>query len=472
MLLSCWATLNAQHDFLKEHVEILASDEMHGRKAGSQYGRQCAAYIASQFEEIGLLPAAENNEGAKSYIQNFEKYSGRYANVVGFVGGNDPELRNEYIVIGAHYDHIGFRTPGRDTVIYNGADDNASGVAVLIETARRLKLHEKDLKRSVIFAAFDAEEIGLYGSKALADNMPLRNVKFMASIDMVGWLNKAGELQIKGTATLDGGNEIFLSVPHDNLQIKTVGKGQSLWYGSDHDSFASVGIPAVLITTGTISPYHKPQDTAEKIDYDGLNIIADYTTGLAFEMATRDVLEHASPTNRKFQISAGVSAGGTSLVFPSAETRTAFTWSAGILLQYHFNTCWALRNEILYMHRNYRYPLINDSGTELLVSDSSNRISTSAVTIPIYAVVKSTLWDNYYCYAGAGVYYSHIFGWKPAEALLSRMIPNESGMLFTAGAAMGHIDFSIKSMFSLNKLSTSGPKTKSQSWYFSLYYRF
>lgn len=149
---------SAQQQRLTNHVYFLASDSLRGRDAGSTEAAKAAAYIAQQFEGIGIEPYFEGG-----WYHGFE-YAGRSCkNVVGIIHGADTALRHELIVIGAHYDHLGV---GRNGKIYNGADDNASGTATIIEMAHILK--DKPLKRSVMIAAFDAEEKGLHGSAALA----------------------------------------------------------------------------------------------------------------------------------------------------------------------------------------------------------------------------------------------------------------------------------------------------------------
>ena len=147
---------------LKKHVYFMASDSLRGRKAGTSEGRQVSAYIAQQYAEAGLKPFFED------WYQDFSIAGSQNAdcrNVVGWIEGNDPQLKNQYIVVGAHYDHLGVK----NGQIYNGADDNASGSATVIEMARWLSQHRSELKYSVIFCAFDAEEVGLLGSGALAD---------------------------------------------------------------------------------------------------------------------------------------------------------------------------------------------------------------------------------------------------------------------------------------------------------------
>jgi Predicted aminopeptidases len=137
-----------QQERLTRHVYTLAGDSLRGRKAGSEDAAKAAAYIVKQFEEIGVQPYYE-----EGWYQPFERNGKTYKNVVGVIPGNDPILKDEYIIIGAHYDHLGVM----NDQIYNGADDNASGTATIIEMARILKSQQSDLKRSVIVAAFDAE---------------------------------------------------------------------------------------------------------------------------------------------------------------------------------------------------------------------------------------------------------------------------------------------------------------------------
>ena len=238
---------------LRLHVETLTADSLLGREGGSETARQAAAYIERAFEEIGLQPGSARKDGDHSFVQRFERHNTRYANIVGFLPGNDPRLRNEYIILGAHYDHLGFRVKGQDTVIYHGADDNASGTAVLIETARRLKEREHELKRTVLLVAFDGEEEGLYGSEAMVENMAADNVKFMASIDMVGWLRGAETLQIKGVGTLRDGEALFEAIPHEGLTLRTRRSPNETFTASDHNAFTARDIPAVLLTTGSKS---------------------------------------------------------------------------------------------------------------------------------------------------------------------------------------------------------------------------
>ena len=187
---------------LEQHVYTLASDEMRGRKPGTKYSRMACDYIINQWREIGIEPFFDN-----SYIQPFNK--DKYQNIVGIIRGNDPVLKNEYIIIGAHYDHVGVILG----IIHNGADDNASGTATLIELGRELKRIQSNLKRSIILIAFDAEEMGLLGSAHFITHWeePLEKIKLMIGVDMVGWYKTKGKVVYHGTATVQNGKEMVLN---------------------------------------------------------------------------------------------------------------------------------------------------------------------------------------------------------------------------------------------------------------------
>jgi hypothetical protein len=192
-------------------------------------------------------------------------------NVVGVLEGNDPKLKSEYIILGAHYDHLGH---GGDTSlapnsreIHHGADDNASGTAALIELARILTAERKQLRRSVVFAAFTAEESGLIGSKAYvnAPPVPLSQTIAMLNMDMVGRLREK-KLNVGGIGTSPEFKQLVESLNKGvfALQLNEDGFGPS-----DHSSFYSKQVPVLFFFTGSHEDYHKPSDTAEKINYEG-----------------------------------------------------------------------------------------------------------------------------------------------------------------------------------------------------------
>lgn len=264
---------------LVDHVYYFASDSLKGRKAGSADAAKAAEYIKNQYESIGL----------KTYFNDwympFEKEGKDFKNVVAVIEGSDPVLKHEYIVLGAHYDHLGVKK----NEIYNGADDNASGSAALIEIARELMKDPESLKRSVIIAAFDAEELGLFGSYALADTLDKQvvNVRLMMSIDMVGWLREGKTLKMEGVSTIRNGKRILETKAEEiNLDIAPKGFEKSIMTATDTEGFAELGIPTLAVSTGLKSPYHKPEDDAELIDYEGLEKVSEYIGDLTKEFAT------------------------------------------------------------------------------------------------------------------------------------------------------------------------------------------
>jgi len=212
-------------------------------------------------------------------------------NVIGILEGNDPLLKDEYIVIGAHFDHLGFGGTGSgsrvpDTVaVHNGADDNASGTAMLIELAGKLASVKKDLKRSIIFVSFSAEEMGLIGSKYFVDHCPvdLKKIKAMFNFDMVGRFDKdKNSISVSGTGT---------SLESDSI-VKKYEQGLSFsvthspdGYGpSDHASFYSSNIPVLYFTTGAHTDYHTPLDDADRLDYEKGKEIGDFAYNIIMDV--------------------------------------------------------------------------------------------------------------------------------------------------------------------------------------------
>ncbi len=233
-------------------------------------------------------------------------------NVIGILEGNDPFLKDEYIIIGGHYDHLGFGGTGSgsrmpDTVaVHNGADDNASGTAMVIELAGKLTSVKKDLKRSIIFISFSGEEMGLLGSKYFVDHCPvdLKKVKAMFNFDMVGRFDKEkNAISVSGTGT---------AMESDSL-VKKYEKGLSFsvthspdGYGpSDHASFYSSNISVFYFTTGAHTDYHTPFDDADKLNYEKEKEIGDF----AFNII-KDVDDMSKPL--AFKVSGSKESSGRS----------------------------------------------------------------------------------------------------------------------------------------------------------------
>ncbi len=201
---------------------------------------------------------------------------GSTRNVAMWLPGENEKLKNEYIIIGAHFDHLGMGGPGTssrapDTIaIHHGADDNASGVSMMLELAREFARNRKSHGRSVICLSFSGEEEGLLGSKYFADHpeVDLGKVNAMINLDMVGRLQKTNILQVSGVGTADGLRGIVLSVTDTNaikLTLSDEGYGPS-----DHTSFYGKNIPVLFYTTGGHMDYHMPSDTYDKINFKGM----------------------------------------------------------------------------------------------------------------------------------------------------------------------------------------------------------
>lgn len=211
-------------------------------------------------------------------------------NVVGWVQARDTGARQEWIVVGAHFDHLGMGGMGsssrfQDTVgVHPGADDNASGVASVIEMAGYLESVKNQLKRSVLFVAFTGEEMGLLGSKYFVAHspVPLRRISAMVNMDMVGRPNEEKRLTINGTGTALEMDSLLGLVKPGNL---TWAKSPEGFGPSDHASFYTVGIPVLYFSTGAHLDYHTPSDTPDKLDYNNMAEIAKEVSEIIADIA-------------------------------------------------------------------------------------------------------------------------------------------------------------------------------------------
>jgi hypothetical protein len=356
----CFANVGAQNVdslMLKKHVYLLASDSLMGRGFGMRGGRMASEYITRQFESAGLKPW----EG--KYIHPFIK-SGMMiktegANIIGWVEGSDSLLKNEYIVLGAHYDHLGYKIVDSDTIVYNGADDNASGVASIIEIGRWLVQNRDKLKRSVILVAFDGEEAGLIGSSYMVKNnvIPIKQVKFMFSLDMVGMLGKYGGIDLVGNETLSGGDEFFsqLASMHDIIIKKTGGRIEPQ---TDTWPFGKAGVPSVHVFTSTVSPYHQPTDDAYRLDYMGMAKIASFVSDVTVKLSN---LESLKPENKFTKATAGKNTFVTGISFGAGrafhlyddefyQSKVGFAFNIGLYSQFRLSRSFDLQVEAKYLN--------------------------------------------------------------------------------------------------------------------------
>jgi aminopeptidase YwaD len=240
-------------------------------------------------------------------------------NVVMILPGNDEKLKNEYIIVGGHFDHLGMGGPGShsrapDTVgVHHGADDNASGIAMMLELAEKFAGTRGSHKRSIICIAFTGEEDGMFGSKYFTDNpeVDLLKVDAMINMDMVGRLKDTKDLQIGGVGTADGLREKAVALCDTNLLKLTFteeGSGPS-----DFSSFYAKNIPVLFFTTGAHSDYHTPSDTWDKINYKGMVIVSDLIFKMTSELACDTAKLHFKEAGPKTEVTRSYRKGGVTL---------------------------------------------------------------------------------------------------------------------------------------------------------------
>lgn len=275
----------ANKNNIKADVAFLTDDKLEGRQTGTEGEKKAAEYITKRFEEMGLIPKGTNGFYQEfSFLPKTDPHSevqfttnedgtitGR--NVIGYLDNNAPNT----VIIGAHFDHLGYGGEGslyRDSIkaIHNGADDNASGTAVMLDLARKLK--GTNTNNNYLFMAFSGEEMGLLGSNYFVKNPTIdtKAVSYMINMDMVGRLKKDSTLAVYGTGT----SPIFKQVlgAHNN-KFKLI-ENESGVGPSDHTSFYLADIPVLHFFTGQHEDYHKPGDDAEKLNYKGMQKISDY----------------------------------------------------------------------------------------------------------------------------------------------------------------------------------------------------
>lgn len=282
---------------IKDHILFLSSPKMAGRFPGTVQNRKVVNYLVKQFKSAGI------KSYGKSYTQDFtakirvkkgvtDTPYVKTQNVIGFIEGADPVLKNEFIVLGAHYDHLGMggaSSKKPDTTgIHPGADDNASGTAALLEIGERLAANRKGLKRSVLLIAFGAEEQGLLGSKYFVEHpiVPLSAIKLMLNMDMVGRMNTEKHLYMGGAASFDGGMELMKSLgPEVGINPIVIAYDVG---GSDHVSFYKKNISVLGFHTGGHPQYHTPEDRVELINVAGEKLVCDYIYKAIFSVANRE----------------------------------------------------------------------------------------------------------------------------------------------------------------------------------------
>ena len=207
-------------------------------------------------------------------------------NVVACLKTNNPEYENSYIVIGAHYDHIGTQMEGDRMLINNGADDNASGTAGMLEIAEKLRSNKK-LKYNFIFTAFGAEEEGLIGSQFFSNNppVPLEKIKLMVNMDMIGRMDSVNHVYINTIEPNDKLNAVVNAIKDSHPDINAVISSESLYRSTDHYSFYNKHVPVISFITGLHKDYHTPRDTIGAINFKGEKRLLDFVYDIVISPA-------------------------------------------------------------------------------------------------------------------------------------------------------------------------------------------
>lgn len=463
-----------QMERLKAHVYYLASDDLQGRKAGSASSLKAADYLCKQYQEIGAKPYFENYMTLFSLKGNNDAFSmamatsgdtlKHYRNVAIIIPGSDPVLGKEFILMGAHYDHLGVK----GGQVYNGADDNASGSAAVVEVARQLMARKGQLKRSVVIANFDAEEIGLCGSSNMASMMEqmgrLEDCKLMMSIDMVGWYKASGHLILEGSGTIKHGDKLLQQIAEkEGIVIRTKKFENSVFTATDTEPFAKHQIPTLAVTTGIKSPYHKPEDDADLIDYEGMDKIVNYLTELAVRLSNEPTMvgsgkvaaKHSS--KRPFmELGLNLSGGRSHITLPDLALSTDYGWgwNGGLSLSINptkrsqgvMDTYWTLVSGVYYDRFWSPYPSNADFW------NGPTRYQQQSINVPLVAKINIGTSSQYF-YVGAGAYYQYMLGHSFEEDGLVRTInDHQFGWVFNIGMRMGKWDISSDYGHSLGSL--------------------
>jgi len=305
---------------MMDHIKYLASAEMKGRGLGTAELETAADYIAGKFKEYGLEPMG------KSYFQQFaHNFPGKgeikMKNVVALIPGTDKKLKDSPVVISAHYDHLGMGWPdvhkGDEGKIHYGADDNASGVSILLELAKSMAKTIQP-KRTIIFVAFTGEEAGLIGSRYFVSQV--KNY-FPGNIIADVNLDTDGSLFDKNLLVLNGNSAkewkfVFMGTDY-TTGVKSDVVQQEL-DASDQVAFIEKGIPAVQLFTGATENYHKPSDTYDKIDGKGLVKVAS---------VAKEVMEYLGDRDTPFEFTGKLQAANTTASETPKTSRKASTGS-------------------------------------------------------------------------------------------------------------------------------------------------
>ena len=448
------ATLTAQDqnliNRLEKHVTILASDSLGGRGFGFPEQQMAVDYILDQYENSGFATLGGNYRhpfvhlGANSPIEG--------DNIIGIIEGSDPELKNEYVVLGAHYDHLGWKIKDGKKIVYNGADDNASGVATIIEIGKILMSKRAELKRSVVIVAFDGEESGLIGSEAFASQkiVDLAKIKVMFSIDMVGMFSENKGVDVNGFNSIKDGEKLVSEVAA--REMVNVGKtANHIEMRTDTWSFGRRNIPAIYIATGSHSPYHKPEDDSNLLDYEGMSQVVKLISSISSELAVMETID----ANHRFinrsvnpRLVAGwtVSAGTNRHIYNSKfyNSKSVIAFETGITAQLKISKTFALQPAL-----TYEMTGSNADAGKFQMHSFSPQIDL-LLTTPSYDLSRPT------GFISIGGFYRHNFKATRSGSSFdfsSQYATDENGLKLGAGLYYMKIQLSYNYKYGLSKIN-------------------
>src|SRR5690554_5868674 len=321
-----------------QDVTVLAHDSLMGREVGTEYEKKAAAYIAQRFADLNLNP-----KGVEGYYQDFTfKRSGNPHLQVEYIeegsengSADDTETEQAYeniitgrnviayldnkadyiVVVGAHFDHLGMGGRGNslyrgeEPAIHNGADDNASGVAMMLHLAKELQQKEAPKNNNYLFIAFSGEEEGLLGSNYFVKNptIDIKTITYMLNMDMVGRLNSEKTLAVYGVGT----SPILKQTVNANAGDLKISENESGVGPSDHTSFYLADIPVLHFFTGQHEDYHKPSDDTEKVNFAGMEMVSNYIFSIIKDLDSQQKLPFRKTKNESevvpdFKVTLGV----------------------------------------------------------------------------------------------------------------------------------------------------------------------
>jgi hypothetical protein len=303
-------------DEIKTWVNYLSSDEMRGRANGSPEMIKVANWLSVKFKEFGLIPVLNDESYVQNYLFISRQKTVNERNIIGMIKGSDPLLKDQYIVLSAHFDHVGVRKGNDPDSIYNGADDNASGTCTLLGIAKTIR--ESGLKpgRSIIFAAFSGEEGGMRGSHFFVSNspVPIKNVYADLNFEMTGHSEFLGKNRFYMAGCKISSLDNLIGEYNKGSEwklIDTITIANYLFSGSDNISFSRIsaednlamGIPSGTFATSTITEYlHSPRDEAKLFDFNNMAGLVRYFSDLVIWLSqNKTEIQFTDPSYTKLK---------------------------------------------------------------------------------------------------------------------------------------------------------------------------